>query len=151
MTDDIVFEEPPPRTGRREHYPLLMVLKANPVKAGEPGGYARVRIDLTEKEANGLANSLRAAAKKLGDGFEVISRYIPDSGKHGVWARYVETPGDQPPPEEIAAAMNTEAMAVDPPVQVPTVPTAADVLQHGVVNSPEYTGTRTVAYGEPPF
>ena len=174
MTDELVFEEPPQRTQRSEHYTLLMALKQNPGR-----GFARVKVDLEEKDANRLAAQLRAAASKLGDGFTIIARWVPDTGKHGVWAKYDEAPGDQPP-EEIAAKMNAEAMSV--PVQAPTVPTSADVLQRGVVDEPapwdglpespplrvpempvggtvpaiagneaEYAGKRTSAYGEPPF
>lgn len=161
MTDALVFEEPPQRTQRSEHYTLLMALKSNPGR-----GFARVKIDLDEKDADRLAAQLRAASSKLGDGFEVIARWIPASGKHGVWAKYDEAPGDQPP-EELAAALNAEAMAVEP--QMPTVPTAADVLQRGVVDFPmpgdgvgpmpvggavpetEYAGKRTSAYGDPAF
>lgn len=171
MTDALVFEEPPPRTQRSEHYALLMALKENPGK-----GFARVKIDLDEKDANRLAAQVRAAASKLGDGFEVIARWMPTTGKHGVWAKYDEAPGDQPP-EDIAAKMNAEAMKVLPPDAVagyqnavehpeqlvrrelrPPEATAADVLQRGVVDEmpvagavPEYAGPRTTAYGEPGF
>lgn len=146
MTDSLVFEEPPKKTRRSEHYGYLLALQEHPDR------WARYRGDqaLSEKLANGVANSLRSAAIQIGQGYEVTARRVPpaqrpadvvaDAEVYGVWVRYA--PGGLQPEAQIA-----EAMAV-PPVEVPgdtisgdgtgqalpPVPTPADVLQRGVVD-----------------
>lgn len=188
MSDSLVFEEPPKKTRRSEHYGYLLALQEHPDK------WARYRGDqpLSEKLANGVANSLRSAASQVGAGYEVTARRVPpaqrpadvvaDAEVYGVWVRYA--------PDKQAAEMIAETMAV-PPVEVPgdtvvgdgtgqalpPIPTPADVLQRGVVDSngmpwddlpvggavpgplaeqaadaggsDDYTGPRTTAYGEP--
>lgn len=95
---DIIFEEPPKRGKRSAHFDLLLALK------GHPKRDARVQVDMDEKEANKLASAVRTAASKLGDGFVVTARYIPETGKHGVWVRYEPAVGDEPPTQEQAHA-----------------------------------------------
>jgi hypothetical protein len=137
MTDALVFEEPPKKSRRSEHHAYLLALQDH------PGRWARFRAGevLSEKVASGIANQLRTAASNVGQGYDVTARrlapnQIPETvvdgtEVYGVWVRYAPSPADQPP-EDIAAKMNAEAMAVEP--QMPTVPTAADVLQRGVVD-----------------
>lgn len=101
MTDiNLVFEDPPKKSRRSEHWDYLLALKEHPGKfARRPEG------NLTEKAANALANTLRTAATAIGAGWEVTARRLPDSaGEYGVWVKYESVAGDQPPTEEEALA-----------------------------------------------
>lgn len=114
-TSEIDFEEPPPIARRSEHLPLLLALKAI------PGRSARVQKDkrLTDKEAQSLANAVKGAAAKIGDGYSVVTRFIPAADCHGVWVTYEPVEGDEPPvptPEARAEAKETIADAMQRPI-----------------------------------
>lgn len=103
---DIDFEEPPPIARRSEHLPLLLALKS------VPGRSARIQKDvaLSESDANKLATALKGAARKIGNGYKVVTRFIPAADHFGVWVTYELVAGDEPfvPPAPV-----TEAEAQD--------------------------------------
>jgi hypothetical protein len=101
--DAIDFEEVPPIARRSEYLPLLLALK------GVPGRSARIQKDaaLSQGDAQKLANTLKTAAGKIGDGFDVDTRFIPAADRYGVWVTYNPVEGDEPPvpsPEQRAEA-----------------------------------------------
>lgn len=106
--DAIDFEEVPPIARRSEHLPLLLALKT------VPGQSARIQKDvaLSQGDAQKLANTLKTAAAKIGNGFDIDTRYIPALDRYGVWVTYSPTDGDEPPAElvERTKAMIHEAM-----------------------------------------
>jgi len=91
-TDQIDFEEPPSIARRSEHLPLLLALK------GAPGRSARVKKDeaLDEKASTLLASAVRLAASKIGNGYKVVTRFIPADDRYGVWVSYEPVAGDEP-------------------------------------------------------
>jgi hypothetical protein len=96
---DLVFEDPPKKSRRSEHWDYLLALKEHPATETFTG-WARYRGDdpMTEKLATGLATSLRHAASKLGEGWEVTALRLPATENYGVWVRYVPQVGDEPTP-----------------------------------------------------
>lgn len=117
MTDEIIFEEAPPRARPSEHYALLLAVK-------KATATARVKIGLEQRDAQGLATQVRGAASKIGGGFDVVARYHPETESYGVWVSYSAAPGDEPPvpsPEARAEAKEIIDAAMRRPV-----PTADD-------------------------
>lgn len=105
---EIDFEEPPPIARRSVHLPLLLALK------GHPGESARIQKDakLDAAGAAQLAGAVTRAADKIGNGFEVVTRFIPAVDHHGVWVTYNPAPDDDPAtPEEKAVAEAREMVA----------------------------------------
>lgn len=105
---DIDFEDVPPIAQRSPHLPLLLALK------GAPGRSARIHKDaaLSQTDAAKLANTLKNAAAKIGDGYDVATRYLPAFDHYGVWVTYSPADGDEPPAElvERTKTMIHEAM-----------------------------------------
>lgn len=143
MTDvELVFDPPPPRSRRSEHLPFLLALRAAPATDLTPEGpatpYARVKVDLGEKEAHSLASTIRAAARSIGEGFDIIARFIPATNAYGVWARYVHVTADAVPTPEareeakamIADAMNTRTAPATGSVMIP-VPSTETLIGDG--------------------
>lgn len=140
---DIDFEDVPPIAQRSPHLPLLLALK------GVPGRSARIQKDvaLSQTDAAKLANTLKNAAAKIGDGYDVATRYLPAFDHYGVWVTYSPTDGDEPPAElvERTKAMIHEAMT--PAYRKDAIP----------ADSVEVIGTSAAATGDgsgqalPPF
>ncbi len=103
----IDFEEPPPIARRSEHLPLLLALKDHPGKS------ARIQKDrqLTAAEAQQLAGVIQRAAAKIGDGYDVVTRFIPAADHHGVWVTYQPAAGDEPEPNVPTAEARAAARA----------------------------------------
>lgn len=107
MSDiEIDFEEPPAIARKSEHLSLLLALKDHAGKS------ARIKKNeaLDEKAAVQLAGVVKRAAAKIGNGYEVVSRFIPAANHYGVWVTYSPAEGNEPfvPPAPI-----TEAEAID--------------------------------------
>lgn len=129
MTEvELVFEEPPRRVQRSPYHPFLRALAGAPATEdtdrGKATRYARVSnpeglADLDEREAITIASAMKNAAKAIPGTFEVTSRSIPGTGKHGVWARFIVDP-------QVAAHAEAQALvaeARDP--RVPVIPAAS--------------------------
>lgn len=149
-TDQIDFEEPPPIARKSEHLPLLLALK------GVPGRSARIQKDvaLSESDANKLATALKGAARKIGNGYKVVTRFIPAADHFGVWVTYEPAVGDEPVPSveaaegaavTIAGAMNrpipVESTEVDPDDDID--PIGEDSPDDSDWELPERSGART--------
>jgi hypothetical protein len=88
---DFIFEDPPRKIARRSdanpHREFLTALKEHPNRS------ARVTsadgIDLTEKQANTLAGSMRSIAVTVGGEWSIVARRIPGTETYGVWAKFV--------------------------------------------------------------
>ncbi len=92
MTIEIDFEEPPPIARRSEYLELLLALKQY------PGESARIKKDVALSAAGAaqLAGVVSRAATKIGDGYDVVTRFIPAVDHHGVWVTYQPAPDDEP-------------------------------------------------------
>lgn len=144
---EIDFEEPPPIARRSEHLPLLLALKA------APGRSARIQKDavLSEADANKLANALKGAARKIGNGYKVVTRFIPAVSHFGVWVTYEPAEGDEPVPsaEAAEAAKSTIAAAMNRPIPVESTevddvdPIGEDSPDDSDWELPERSGART--------
>ncbi len=102
----IDFEEPPPIARRSVYLDLLLALKEHPGKS------ARIEKDrkLSPAEAQALGGIVSRAAEKIGDGYEVVTRFIPAANHHGVWVSYNPAPDDEPnvPTAEARAAAKAD-------------------------------------------
>jgi hypothetical protein len=114
---DLVFEDPPRKTRRSEHWDYLLALKEHPATETF-SGWARYRGTevMTERLATGLAASLRAAAAKFGEGWEITARMLPTGTSYGVWARYVPVAEDEPPAMTATGGICTPVTAIYEPV-----------------------------------
>lgn len=99
-TPAIDFENVPPIAQRSPHLPLLLALKDHPGKS------ARIAKDtkLDQADAAKLANTLKNAAAKIGNGFDVATRYLPAVDHYGVWVTYTPVEGDEVPTAEARSA-----------------------------------------------
>ncbi len=107
MTEiELDFEEPPPIARRSPYLDILLALK------GHPGKSVRIEKDrkLSPTEANALGGTVQRAAAKIGDGYEVVTRFIPATDHHGVWVTYKPAPDDEPgiPTAEARAAAKAD-------------------------------------------
>jgi hypothetical protein len=128
---DIDFEDVPPIAQRSPHLPLLLALK------GAPGRSARIHKDaaLSQTDAAKLANTLKNAAAKIGDGYDVATRYLPAFDYYGVWVTYSPAEGDEPPiptPEQRAEAKAMIDEAMTPAYRRDAIPAeSAEVVGDG--------------------
>ncbi len=103
---ELDFEDPPPIARRSVYLDLLLALK------GHPGKSVRIEKDrrLSTTEANALGGFVARAAEKIGDGYEVVTRFIPAVAHHGVWVTYNPAPDDEPgvPTAEARAAAKAD-------------------------------------------
>jgi hypothetical protein len=114
---DLVFEDPPKKSRRSEHWEYLLAVKEHPATPTS-SGWTRFRgaDTMTERLATGLASTLRAAASRLGGGWEITARMVAGSVNYGVWVRYVAPAIDEP--QNDAPAINA---AIDAAPTIPTV------------------------------
>lgn len=113
MTEEIIWEEPPPRFKRTVHHDWLAAIQAFP---GRP---ARRNPELlVVKDANALAGTLRNAAGHLGGKWDISARAVPGTGgKYGVWATFV---GADTPEDEVAPEVPTEKAVTDAKAHIDT-------------------------------
>ncbi len=136
MTDiTIDFEEPPPIARRSVYLDLLLALKEHPGKS------ARIEKDrkLSPTEAQALGGIVSRAAEKIGDGYEVVTRFIPAANHHGVWVSYNPAPDDEPgiPTAEARAAAKADIEEAMTPKYRQPIPAESTEVQDDEWELPE--------------
>lgn len=81
MSDELVWEAPPPATGRRSIYaPIIKTL------VERPGQWARVKTLSSQSSAYNARRGFLKAAKD--ERFEATTGPIDGTSEYGVWARF---------------------------------------------------------------